>query len=72
MKILSIAIIKTGGTDIISLETDLPDGCFPYKGNAYFDAKVAHSTGVDYVKKHFPEFTPRIIQSELIGDGSET
>jgi len=63
INVLSIAILKQeNGMDIIILHLDLPDGAWPYTDNASADIKVAKDTGEEYVKKHFPGITPKVIE----------
>jgi len=54
MKIISITVITTGMTDIVYLETELPDAVFPFVGTLAPSFRVAKDQGLAYVEKHFP------------------
>mgnify|MGYP001618216366 CR=1 FL=1 len=40
------------GPDVVIITSTLPDGCFPYKVAALFEAKVAAGTGPAWVRKN--------------------
>jgi hypothetical protein len=66
LEIKSITVMLTGGTDKVFLDTDLPDGCWPYTGMAQFHADVAADHGVNWVKRVFgEEVNPRIIDTRV-------
>lgn len=48
-----ITVLSGFGTDKIIIETDLPNGIYPYTGNATVTLEVARGTGIDYVRKQF-------------------
>jgi len=63
IRVKSITILnRSFGGDIIHLHLDLPEGCWPYKGDATADMKVAKDTAEEYVKKNFSEIKPVIIK----------
>jgi hypothetical protein len=55
IRVHSILILKrTHATDILVLDTDRPNGCFPFEGDAHIRMEVASQTGVEYCAEHFP------------------
>lgn len=56
MKIISATIIQQRhGADIVSLRTDLPDGCFPYTAPLCLEFRCAKGSGIYYLEIHFPD-----------------
>lgn len=56
MKIKTVEILVEGcGTDKLILGTDLPEGCYPFKGNASLVMHVAKGEGEKYAKDNFPD-----------------
>lgn len=63
MKITSATIIETNsGPDKIIMETDLPNGVYPYTGNQFISMDIAADGGYEYVKKHFPDIIIKIVK----------
>lgn len=63
IKINSITIlISDHGPDTLYLNTELPNGCFPYNGYVSLKMDVAKEAGEKYVKINFPGVEYRIIQ----------
>lgn len=62
MKIIKAVVIENSGADKVGLETDLPEGTFPYKGNLTLWADIAQGNGVQYVIEHFG-ISPEIIRT---------
>lgn len=55
MIVTSIFILhRRHGADYISLKTNLPEGCFPFKENQSFHAEVARDSAEGYAMTHFP------------------
>lgn len=61
MKILSITLIRTSGTDVIYLHTDLPNPIWPFTDRAGLQAEAAASHGEKWVLEHFPGVPLEII-----------
>lgn len=56
LKIFKITIVRIKNhTDKIYLNTNLPSGVYPFKGNCYLTFEVAEGTGIEYCKKNFSE-----------------
>ena len=53
IEIKSALVIINRGADEISLETNLPDPCWPYDDVLCLRFRAAKGTGADYVRKHF-------------------
>lgn len=64
MKILSILVVTGHGADLISIDTDLPNACYPYDGRQCLNFKAAKGTGEAYVKKHFPDVVITVRRDE--------
>ncbi len=54
IKIVSISIIQGFGPDFIHLSTELPNGCWPFKGEASLKMEVACGDAERYCAEHFP------------------
>lgn len=63
IEITHVTVLQNFGTDSLILKTTLPEGCWPFTGNTTARIDVAHGTGLDYVKKHFPGIEPEIINT---------
>lgn len=50
--------------DQIDLELSIPNGQWPYDGNAIATIKVASNTGEAYIAQYFPNKNLRIIKVE--------
>jgi hypothetical protein len=64
MKILkAIVIISRVGADNISLQTDLPEGCYTTddKERMCLSFKVTKGLWSDYLKEHFPDIPVEIV-----------
>lgn len=49
-----VSLIETvHGPDVLLLDIDLPNGCWPYEGNACAKLEVAGGSGWVYANKHF-------------------
>lgn len=56
MKIISATVVQQRhGADIISLRTDLPDGCYPYTAPLCLEFRCAKGSGIHYLVTHFPD-----------------
>lgn len=64
MKVTKITIISSSGPDHLILHTNLPEGCFPYHGNATARIEVAADKGVQYIKDNFPDIDYELIKIE--------
>lgn len=53
-------VTGSGGSDKVLIHTSLPEGTYPYKGNAYLMLEVTKGSGVAYVLGHF-EIEPEVI-----------
>lgn len=49
--------------DQLHFETDLPNGCFPYRGNAWFMMYVGKDEGEQYIFTHFPNTEYEIVNT---------
>jgi hypothetical protein len=63
IEITHITVLQGIGTDSLILKTTLPEGCWPFTGNATAQIDVSHGTGLEYVKKHFPGVEPEVINT---------
>lgn len=53
IKVLKATVIRQRyGTDVINLQLDLPEGCYPFEGKAVVKMNVAKDTGVNYLKNN--------------------
>lgn len=43
------------GADILYLETDCPEGCWPYEGKATLEMRIARGQGEEYCRQNLPE-----------------
>lgn len=59
--ITKITILLTNSTDKLVIQTSLPCATWPYEGFASLSMEIAHGQGIEYCLKHFPNFTPEII-----------
>ncbi len=56
MNIIAATIIQQrNGADIISLRTDLPEACHPYKQSLCLEFRCAKGTGILYLETYFPD-----------------
>lgn len=61
IKITQIEILRMGGADRIFLQTELPEGCYPFKGIAHLRLDVASGNAEEYCKKNFPNVVVMLI-----------
>ena len=52
-------------TDKVIFTTNLPEGCWPYDGNATIEMHVANGYGEKYIRQHFPGVEFRIFDCEI-------
>jgi hypothetical protein len=52
--VISATIVRNTGSDKVYLETDLPDGCWPYSERLSLKFECAARSAEDYLAKHFP------------------
>lgn len=65
MIVKSITLLtRESGADVLSLELDIPDGCYPYDGNAYAEIKVAKGKGLEYCLRHLHREPDKVIDSD--------
>jgi hypothetical protein len=55
MQITKATLLKGRGADQVLLDTDLPNGCWPYNGTQDVRFSVAAGSGDEYLKAHFPD-----------------
>lgn len=60
--ITSITLISGQGSDKVSLETNLPNGIYPYDGKQDVNMTLAKGTGEEYLAKHFPGVAVKVIK----------
>ena len=53
LEVKRITIVRSG-TDKVILHVGLPEGCYPFKGDASVTMDVAQGNGVSYCLDHFP------------------
>jgi len=53
LEVKRITIVRSG-TDKVILHVGLPEGCYPFKGDASVTMDVAQGNGVAYCLDHFP------------------
>jgi len=53
LEVKRITIVRSG-TDKVILHVDLPEGCYPYEGDATLIMNVAQGDGLKYCLDHFP------------------
>ena len=64
LKILKATVIQRRlGTDIVYLDTNLPDCIVPPDGNLDLMFHCAKGAGVEYVKKYFPGIEIKIVDT---------
>lgn len=62
LNIISVTVVSDShGCDSIILETDLPNGIYPFTGNQIVKMEIARGRYPEYLKEHFSEITPKII-----------
>lgn len=62
LRVFNVTVLQNeNGTDSVILTIDLPNGCYPYDGNATAEIKVASGKGEDYVKTNM-NLQPRVIK----------
>lgn len=62
LNILRVTVLtRNNGADIILLLLDLPEGCYPFVGNATAEIKVAKGTGEEYVRNNFGIVPDKVI-----------
>jgi len=54
LNITNIVIVQSSGPDRLIMQTNLPNGEYPYTGNAHLMLSVAYDMGPKYAKDHFP------------------
>ena len=55
LKVIGVTLVTHGkGTDTLFIETNLPQGTFPFTGMATITTPIAKGRGVQYVKDNFP------------------
>jgi hypothetical protein len=64
MNITSITLITGNGADHLLLQTDLPDGCWPYTDNATVKMETAAGTGEEYCIAHFTDVPLKIFNNK--------
>lgn len=65
MKIIAATVIQQRqGADIVSLRTDLPEACHPYKESLDLEFRCAKGKGVLYLITHFPDVVIEHISPE--------
>lgn len=57
ISVQKVTILTGEGPDILYLHLNLPNGCFPYTGNASAKLEVAYGSGMEYIKNHLPDAT---------------
>lgn len=62
LKIIKIMILSGVGPDQLLMECDLPEGTWPYKGNASVKMDVASGGGETYVKTHFKDVSYTVVK----------
>lgn len=62
------AILVTGhGADRVSLETNLPQGVFPYdEENLSLSFMVTRGKGLEYLEKHFSNLPVVVLQNTFV------
>lgn len=64
MRIVSITLLEGFGPDRLGLELDIPNGEFPFDGNAVAHLEVARFEGRQYCRKYFPNIPVEIVGRE--------
>lgn len=60
IEITRIDLLKHRGPDRLLLHTRLPEGCYPFVGEATLSLEVAAGTGEEYAARNFPN-TPLVL-----------
>jgi len=63
MNITKIIVVTDTGADTILLETNLPNGSYPFTGFQECKMTIAAGTAEEYVKKHFPNIPLEVIHT---------
>mgnify|MGYP001764764915 CR=1 FL=1 len=61
IEIKTIIVVTGSGADNVLLDTTLPNGVWPFTGNASMTLRVARNYGEQYVKDNFPGVPYRVI-----------
>lgn len=61
MKITKITVLTGSGGDNLMMETDLPNGMWPYTGVSSIRLDVAAEMGESFVQTHFPGIPYEVI-----------
>lgn len=62
MRPLNITLLECNGPDELSIEVDLPEGCWPYRGNASIKMHTAKGSGEEYIKRHLPNVPYTVVK----------
>lgn len=54
-EMLEATIVSGAGPDYIFIKTNLPDACYPYKGQLVLQFTCAANGVEDYMRKHFAD-----------------
>jgi len=64
IKITNIVIMrKSRGDDTLMLQTELPEGVYPFEGKAVITMNVLHDRGKDYCDVHFPNIPVEFVKA---------
>jgi len=64
IKVTKICLIKSAeAPDELLIQTDLPNGMYPFKGNASITLKVAKGMGEEYCDKNFERVEIEIVET---------
>lgn len=63
LKVSNLRILKSKfGVDQLIFDTELPNGLWPFEGNATIKMDVAHNTGEEYRRNNLIEMDYKIIE----------
>lgn len=55
-------LIGRSATDVVRIDTTLPLAVWPYRGTQTLSMEVAGGHGIEYVRQHFKDIEPEVIQ----------
>jgi hypothetical protein len=61
VEILEITVVRGRGPDYLYLQTRLPNGCWPFKGNTSLKLEVAKDLAEQYCEANFPGVPVEVI-----------
>jgi hypothetical protein len=67
MIIKKVTIVRGNGQDILIMDTDLPNGCWPYDDTATVDMRVGSGLWESYCRNNFPSVPFEVVITCVAG-----